>query len=157
MIEGGENEIVEAEALRVMWNQEVDRRTEIELGEPWAGNVIAGVEPAEQEIVWVFMQYGRWRPVEPEAILDNDRLLALEYRWDPLEPSNQGFEVVGTLSEMFAAYYAEQTIDSGKVVQICAPLRPNWLEPLVSLNTTKRRLPLWTFALVPNFEGLADE
>ena len=115
------------------------------------------VEPAEQKIVWVFMQYGRWRPVEPEAILDSDRLLALEYRWDPLEPSNQGFEIVGTLSEMFAAHYAEQTIDSGKVVQIRAPLRPNWLEPLVSLNTTKRRLPLWTFAQEPNFEGLADE
>ena len=115
------------------------------------------VEPAEQKIVWVFMQYGRWRPVEPEAILDSDRLLALEYRWDPLEPSNQGFEIVGTLSKMFAAHYAEQTIDSGKVVQIRAPLRPNWLEPLVSLNTTKRRLPLWTFAQEPNFEGLADE
>ena len=114
------------------------------------------VEPAEQEIVWIFMQYGRWRLGEPEAILDSDRLLAIEYRWDPLEPSNQGFEIVGTLSEMFAAYYAEQTIDSGEVVQIRAPLRPNWFEPLVSLNTTKRRLPLWTFAQEPNFEGLAD-
>ena len=115
------------------------------------------VEPEEQEIVWVFMQYGRWRPDEPEAILDGDRLLAIEYRWEPVEKSNQGFEIVGTLSEMFAAYYAEQTVDSGEVVQIRAPMRPNWFEPLVNLCTTRRRLPLWTFVQQPNFEDLADE
>ena len=40
----GENEIVEAEALRVLWNQEVDRRVEIGSGEPWQGTIIPGVE-----------------------------------------------------------------------------------------------------------------
>ena len=115
------------------------------------------VEPAEQEIVWVFMQYGRWPADEPEAILEGDRLLAIEYRWEPVTKSHQGFDIIGTLSEMFAAYYAEQTMDSGEVVQIRAPLRPNWFEPLVSLNTIKRRLPLWTFAQEPNLKGLVDE
>ena len=115
------------------------------------------VEPVEQEIVWVFMQYSRWRSDEPEAILDGDRLLAIEYRWEPEELTNQGFEIVGSLSGMFAAYYAEHTVDSGEVVQIRAPLRPNWFEPLVSLQTTRRNLPLWTFAQRPNFEDLADE
>ena len=78
------------------------------------------------------MQYGRWPAEEPEAILDGDRLSAIEYRWEPEELTNQGFEIVGTLSGMFAAYYAEHTVDRGEVMQIRAPLRPNWFEPLVS-------------------------
>ena len=44
----GESEIVEAEALRVLWRQEVDRRVEIGAGGPWRGTIIPGVEGAYQ-------------------------------------------------------------------------------------------------------------
>ena len=111
------------------------------------------VNPADQEIVWVFMQYGEWPSEEPEAVLDGDRLLAIEFRWVPRERINQGFEFVGTLSRMFAAYYAQQTVDSGEVVQIRAPLRPRWFEPLLSWKKSPERMSLWSFALEPNFEA----
>ena len=42
--EAGEKDIVDAEALRVLWNQEVDRRVGLGSGEPWQGTIIPGVE-----------------------------------------------------------------------------------------------------------------
>ena len=39
-----ENDIVDAEALRVLWRQELDRRVAMRLGEPWPGTIIPGVE-----------------------------------------------------------------------------------------------------------------
>lgn len=44
----GESEIIEAEALRMLWRQEVDRRVEIGAGGPWRGTIIPGVEGAYQ-------------------------------------------------------------------------------------------------------------
>ena len=120
---------------------------------------IGGVKvfSGDQEIVWVFMQYGEWQSEEPDAILDGDRLLAIEFRWVPRERVNQGFEFVGTLSRMFAAYYARQTVDSGEVVQVRAPLRPSWFEPLLSWEKARGRMSLWSFTQEPNFETPAGK
>ena len=114
-------------------------------------------DPTEQKIAWVFIQHGEWCEDEsPEPIIDGDRLLAIDFRWNPVEPTGQGFEFVGTLSTMFARHFAQHTIDSGSVVQLRAPLRPNWFKPLLSMQGGSRALPLWQFAQQPNFETLPD-
>ncbi len=110
------------------------------------------LEADDKEIAWFFIQYGDWQVRDPKPILDGDRLVAIELRWEPVEQTNQGFEFVGTLSRMFAAYYAEQSVKSGEVVQIRAPLRRDWLEPLVRLRASGRALPLWSFVQKPNSE-----
>ena len=111
----------------------------------------------EREIAWAFIQYGDWSEDEsPEPIIDGDRLLAIDYRWNPVQSTGQGFEFIGTLSRMFARYYAQHTIDSGQVVQLQAPLRPNWFKPLLDMKGDSRALPLWQFELQPNFEKLSD-
>lgn len=115
-------------------------------------------DPAEQEIAWVFIQHGDWREDQsPELIIDGDRLLAIDFRWNPVQPTGQGFEFVGTLSTMFARYFAQHTLDAGSVVQLRAPLRPNWFKPLLGMKGGSRALPLWQFALRPNFEKLSDD
>ncbi len=114
-------------------------------------------DPNEQEIAWVFIQHGDWLEDEaPEAIIDHNRLLAIDFRWNPVEPTEQGFALVGTLSNMFARYYAQHTIESGEVVQLRAPLRPNWFKPLLDMGGGSRSLPLWQFSLQPNFETSGD-
>lgn len=110
------------------------------------------MEPNDQEIAWMFMRYGEWKEEGPEAVLDGDRLLAMEYRWKPREPSDQGFDMVGTLSRMFARYYAQKTIDSGEVVQLRAPPQREWLERLVNRKAEDKALPLWQFLLEPNYD-----
>ena len=109
-------------------------------------------EPAEREIAWVFMQYGEWQEHDPEPILDGNRLLAIDFRWEPRDPTGQGFEIVGTLSRMFARYYAQHTVDGGAVVQLRAPLRPDWFAPLVNMKIRSGALPLWRIELQPNFD-----
>ena len=115
-------------------------------------------DSTEQKIMWVFMQYGDWQEEgSPEPIVDGDRLLAVDFRWNPVERTNQGFEMIGTLSNMFARYYAQHTTDSGGVTQLRAPLRPNWFKPLLSMRGGSRSLPLWQFLQQPNFDTLRDD
>ena len=107
------------------------------------------LDPLEKQIAWTFMRYGRWKEDGPLADLDGDQLVAVEFRWDPEENTNQGFEMIGTLSEMFCRYYSEQTLANQEVVQLLAQPRPGWFAPLVASEYEKKVLPLWQFKLYP--------
>ncbi|POE08561.1 hypothetical protein BV921_15135 [Pectobacterium odoriferum] len=109
-------------------------------------------DPSDQQIAWTVMQYGDWKMGEPRAVVEGDRLIALEFDCAPLEQSGQGFESVGFLSRLFARYYADQTMKDGEVVRIKIPAQPEWLRALRQTNGT-RRMPIWRFVLEPNYEG----
>ena len=109
------------------------------------------LDPIEQEIAWIFMQYGEWEESGPEAEIEGDALKSIEFRWEPVQRGNEGFEIVGTLSRIFARYYAEMTVNDREVVQVRAPLRPGWFAPLVSPDYESKTLPLWRFILQPNY------
>lgn len=115
------------------------------------------IDPIEREIAWIFMQHGQWEENGPEADLEGDQLKAIEFRWEPLERQNEGFEMIGTLSRVFARYYAEMTVNEREVVQVHAPLRPDWFVPLVSTDYESKALPLWRFILQPNYDDKPDE
>jgi hypothetical protein len=105
----------------------------------------------EQKIAWMFMRHGDWNELEPEPIIEGDRLRAIHYSWEPEERGNEGFEMIGTLSRIFARYYAEHTIEDRAVVQLHAPTRPDWFAPLIHAEHESDRLPLWRFTLKPNY------
>jgi hypothetical protein len=113
-------------------------------------NVIT--DPVEREIASIFMEHGEWRCEGPEAIVDGDRLTAVEFRWEPEEPTGQGFEFVGSLSRMFSRYFAAKTIKDDAVVQLRAPLRPDWFAPLIRPDHVSDALPLWRFSLQPTYK-----
>lgn len=106
-------------------------------------------DPLELEIAWMFMQYGQWEESGPFAEVKNDELRAIEFKWEPAQQENDGFEMIGTLSRMFARYYAEMTVNDQEAVQVHAPLRPGWFAPLVSPDYKGKNLPLWRFFLQP--------
>ena len=107
------------------------------------------LDPVEKQIAWIFMLYGGWKEIGPEPLLDGVQLTGIEFRWEPQEKANKGFEIIGTLSEMFSRYYAEQTIESDEIVQIRAPLRPGWFAPLVNPDYESKALPLWQISIQP--------
>ena len=112
-------------------------------------------DPVEQQLAWTLMNYGEWQLSGPDAAVDGDRLDAIVFRWEPEEDHDQGFEMIGSLSRIFARYFAEQTMLSGAVTQLRAPVRPEWFEPLRRWQDRDRSLPLWRFMLQPNYDGLA--
>lgn len=109
------------------------------------------LDPVEREIAWIFMQHGQWEEQEPTPIIEGDRLMAMEFIWAPEEASDQGFDFVGSLSRMFARYYAGHTIEEREVVQLRVPLRPGWFAPLIQSDYESKALPLWRFTLHPNY------
>lgn len=117
------------------------------------------LDPIEREIAWIFTQHGEWREQNSTPIIRGDRLEAIEFSWMPEELSDQGFDFVGSLSRMFARYYAAHTVQERDVVQLRAPLRPDWFAPLIRADYRGQALPLWRFTLQPNyppFEPAAD-
>ncbi len=108
---------------------------------------------SDQQIAWTVMQYGDWEISEPRAVVDGERLIALEFECAPPERSNQGFEIAGFLSRMFARYYADRTVKNGEVVRIAAPAQPEWFGALRQKGGDGR-MPVWRFILEPNYESL---
>jgi hypothetical protein len=107
----------------------------------------------DQQIAWIFLNYDDWEPSEPEAIVRGDQLDAVHFRWKPQADHGQGFEIVGSLSRMFARYFTEQTVKSEDVVRLQAPMVPDWFIPLARWDHKGRALPLWRFAIQPNHDG----
>lgn len=109
------------------------------------------VDPLEMEIVWMFMQYGGWEESGPEPDVDGNILKAIEFRWEPQQRSENGFDMIGFLSCMFSKYYTEATVENREVVRLQAPHRPNWLASIRSIDIERAKSPLWVFNLQPNF------
>lgn len=105
--------------------------------------------PSDQQIAWTVMQYGDWEMGEPKAVVEGDRLIALEFDCAPLKPSGQGFESVGFLSRLFARYYADKTMKEGEVIRIKVPAQLEWFQALRQKDGTAR-MPIWRFVLKPN-------
>lgn len=107
----------------------------------------------EREIAWTFMLHGEWEEQEPEAIFVDGDLSAIEHSWHPIDRGEEEFELIGSLSRMFARYYAWKTFSEKEVVQIHAPLRPDWFSPLVSPEYKSDKLPIWNFRLQPSYDS----
>ena len=114
------------------------------------------LDPVEKHIAWIFMLYGGWEEIGPEPLLDGVQLTGIEFRWQPQEQANKSFEIIGTLSEMFSRYYAEQTIENDEVVQIRAPLRPGLFVPLANPDYKSKVLPLCRLRIQAGKTGETD-
>lgn len=61
--------------------------------------------------------------------------------------------MAGSLSRMFAKYYAQRTMSGGTFIDINAPVQAEWFTSLRS-SEGLNRMPLWRFVMQPNFEDL---
>ena len=110
------------------------------------------LDPVEQQLAWIFMQYGTWKTsLIPR--LEGDQLKEIEFLCQPIEQVNKdlGFEFIGTLSQMFTSYYAEQTLENREIIQLQATPRPQWFAPLTKSDYNSKALPLWLIKAKPNF------
>ncbi len=113
-------------------------------------------DPVEQQIAWIFMRYGRWEEAEPMPILGENQIIGIEFRWEPPVESDQGFSMIGALSEIFSRYYAERTLEDREVAQLFAEARPDWFAPFVKGKQISDALPLWIFPIYPKSSDLSE-
>lgn len=110
------------------------------------------LDPVEQQLAWMFMQYGTWKTSSIPQ-LEGDQLKEIEFLCQPIERTNKelGFEIIGTLSQMFTSYYAEQTLENREIMQLRALPQPQWFAPLVKSDYNSKALRLCIFKTRPNF------
>lgn len=106
-------------------------------------------DPAEKRIATYLMFYGRWDySVEPKIV--KNEIEAVEHRWVPEEDHQQGFEFVGSLSDMFSTFYKVATQNEGRVAKLRLDVNPGSLGRLIPEDFTGDNLPLWRVRLQPS-------
>lgn len=114
------------------------------------GNIIKS--KFEKNLAFMFMIYGRWPSSEPRAIIENNKLLAIEFTSEPEEYDDiQGFSIIGSLSDMIAQRYNELTTTDGEVVRLSPSVEPGTLGINIPKDFKGENLPLWQLILQPNY------
>jgi len=116
-------------------------------------------DKTERNIALYLMMYGKWEASAPTVEVDLEgRPMAILYRSEP-EPEQrnpgQGFEIIGTLSSMFSAFYNSLTLKESRVADLFHHDDPAKLLPIIRLDYKGTDLALWRFVLEPNFEDEA--
>ncbi len=114
------------------------------------------LDPVDQQIAWILMNFGQWSVEGPLAMMDGERLLGVEFVHEPEEAAEQGFDHVGTLSRMFARYYANHTLEERAVVRLAAPPNPELFAPFREVRNSEA-LPLWRIRIAPNYDGIVNQ
>jgi hypothetical protein len=118
-----------------------------------AGELI--VDPVERRIATNLMFYGKWvYEIEPR-IVENE-IVAVEHRWVPEVDHAQGFEIVGSLSEMFSTFYKFATQDEGQMGKLRLDITPGSWGSLIPEGHKGQTLPLWRFTLRPSPPGTPE-
>lgn len=103
------------------------------------------VDPRDRKLAEVLFLYGEWPAEGPIAIMDDGGIAGVEFIARPVEPSDQGFDGIGSASRIFSRFYAAQTTDGDQVIQLDGEAAPEWFAPLADWDFKNSKLPLWLF------------
>ncbi len=109
----------------------------------------------EKQLAWFFILHGRWDKVDQPAKIVNGHLDYTEFSVSPMEwDRNQGFAMLGFLSEMISSQYNLLTSPEGHIRQLAPDQQPNQLSVLIPHNYKGGVLKLWRFTLQPNYDDI---
>lgn len=100
------------------------------------------IDPRDRNLAWVLLRYGEWSMEGPLAVTDAGAFAGVEFVATPQEPSDQGWDGIGSASRIFSRYYAAQTIDKDQVIQLHGKAAPEWFAPLSDWDFKNSKLPL---------------
>lgn len=103
-------------------------------------------EPVEHCPMTFMMLFGGWDMVESPTIVD-DMMTGVTVTTAPIEPSGEGFDVVGALSSMYARYFDSGTRGPHGITALDPLLAPGTLAVLLPYGYDSTQLPLWRFIL----------
>jgi hypothetical protein len=109
-------------------------------------------DPREREIAMFLMFYGKWNYEVVPTLIGED-IEAVEHRWFPETDSEQGFEIVDSLSGMFSSFYRFATQEDEKIANLRVDITPGSWGTLIPGDYKGKALPLWRFILEPNYKS----
>lgn len=119
-----------------------------------AGRLVT--DPVEKRIATYLMFFGKWEyQTKPRVV--GDQLEAIEHFWVPRVDNKQGFEIVGSLSELFCSFYKNATQNEGLVGALRLDVTPGAWGNLIPRNYSGKALPLWRFVLQPSPPDVTGE
>jgi hypothetical protein len=115
-------------------------------------------EEQEKQIALMLMQFGSWEEAEPWAELHDDGTpSALVFEWRPRADHHQGFEIVGSLSEIFSSFFIWRTFKEHEVSRLEIDVAPGQMADLIPRDYKGEALPIWRFILHPDVDILKDK
>ncbi|OGQ55823.1 MAG: hypothetical protein A2W66_00530 [Deltaproteobacteria bacterium RIFCSPLOWO2_02_56_12] len=106
-------------------------------------------DPLEQNLAFYFLLNSDWEVGNAKAKLEGDQLIYFDSVAEPREPvPNQGFQILGFLSEIISRNYNDITAESGKVHQLSPGNEPGSLGIVIPQEYKGKSLPLWRFTVV---------
>lgn len=108
--------------------------------------------PAEQRLVIFMTLFGGWEVTDSPVAIDGT-VGSVSVKATPLEPTGQGFDVVGTLSGMYASYFDSGTRSPRGITALDPMLAPGTLATLLPRDYEPKEVPLWRFIITANTFG----
>jgi hypothetical protein len=106
--------------------------------------------PTEQRIAHVLMMFGNWRYLGADPEHTGGHITGMLHKWHPESDSGQGFEFVGSLSEMISSMHKVMTgITTDEIHRLDSDITPGLFGHLIPKDYTGQDLPLWLITLVP--------
>jgi hypothetical protein len=106
----------------------------------------------ERQIAFMLMIGGRWQELGPSAELDADGTPnAMVFEFHPHEDHGQGFEMIGSLSEIFSSHFQWRTMSERRVSKLEIDLVPGQMADLIPNDYKGQALPIWRFILQPTY------
>lgn len=107
-------------------------------------------DKTEQRFAFYFMLYGKWKTDAPEAIIQDNKLVAIDYIAEPeIATPGQGFEIIGVMSSMISRRYRELVLTSSSGESISTSAEPASLGLMIPEDYKGKGLSLWRFHLQP--------
>lgn len=110
-------------------------------------------DEADKEIAFYLMRFGEWPDDGMEAILQEGKLLGVRITSRPDSvPEGQQMAVIGNVSSMISAAYAEHTVYDRRPIRLDAKCDPDFFELQIPIDHASDALPLLRLIVQPNWE-----
>jgi hypothetical protein len=108
-------------------------------------------DKTEQQFAFYFMLCGDWYTGAPEAIIEDNKVVAIDYIAKPETTTpGQGFEIIGAMSSLISRRYRDLVLTSSSGERISTSAEPASLGLMIPEDYKSKTLPLWRFHLKPN-------
>jgi hypothetical protein len=99
-------------------------------------------DPRDRTLAEVLFLYGEWSTDGPLAVTDGGEFAGVEFVATPQEPSDQGWDGIGSASRILSRFYAAQTFDGDQVIQLHGEAASDWFASVSDWDFKNSKLPL---------------